>query len=288
MQKIVAVFRLIRPLNCIILGFAVLVGVIVATDGRFSEGTLFVQSLLSFITGFTFLGAANTVNDYYDRSIDKINEPSRPIPSGAVSPNEALGYVAALSFIGFIAAFFTSTTNFANLAIAFVAWFLFIYYATKGKRAGIFGNFIVSACVAIPFIYGGFAVDKGLTLLLVLFSAMAFFSTLGREVTKGIVDTHGDKLQGVKTASILYGPRNAALIADVFYVVAVVISVVPLFLSKVSFWYIPAVVLADAGFLLSAVSLLLNYSRDNARRVKNLARLWMVVGLFAFIAGVLG
>lgn len=29
-----------------------------------------------------------TINDWYDRDIDAINEPYRPIPSGAISENE--------------------------------------------------------------------------------------------------------------------------------------------------------------------------------------------------------
>lgn len=282
MQKTAAVLRLIRPLNCIIMGFAVFVGTLVATGGQFSEATMIIRIPLGFVTGFTFLGAANTVNDYYDRSIDKVNEPNRPIPSGAVSPNEALGYATALSVIGFLAAFFTST---ANLAVATIAWFLFIYYATRGKRTGILGNFIVSVCIAIPFIYGGLAVGKQLSPLLILFASMAFSSTAGREVTKGIVDMHGDQLQGVKTAAVLYGPKNAALIADAFYLVAVVLSVLPLLVSQVSVGYLPFVILADIGFLASAASLARNYSRDSARRVKNHARLWMITGLLAFIAG---
>ncbi|KAF2306418.1 hypothetical protein GH714_017844 [Hevea brasiliensis] len=36
-----------------------------------------------FLTGYT-----QTLNDYYDREIDAINEPYRPIPSGAISENE--------------------------------------------------------------------------------------------------------------------------------------------------------------------------------------------------------
>jgi len=282
MQKTVAILRLIRPINCVIMGLAVFVGMIVATRGQFSEATMIIRIPLGFVTGFTFLGAANTVNDYHDRNIDKVNEPNRPIPSGAVSPKEALGYAAVLSVIGFLAAFFTRD---ANLAVAIIAWFLFVYYATKGKRTGILGNLIVSVCTAIPFIYGGLAVEKELSPLLILFASMAFSSTVGREVTKGIVDVHGDQLQGVKTVAVLYGPKNAAKMAETFYIIAVALSILPLLMSPVSVWYLPLVTLADIGFLASTASLARNHSRDNARRVKNLARVWMVIGLLAFVAG---
>ena len=289
MNKITGIIRLIRPINCIIMGFAVLVGAIVANQSLFFNSATLTRMAFGFVTGFTFLAAANTFNDYYDRKIDAVNEPNRPIPSGIVKPNEALGYAAVLSVTGFVTAFLT---NIPSLTLAVIAWFLFTYYATKGKRTGILGNFIVSACIAIPFIYGSLiakeVIDKALTPIVIAFAGMAFFSTVGREITKGIVDVEGDKLEDVKTVAVLYGSRKAAFLALLFYVSAVILSFFPLLLeNKVSVWYLPFVVVADLGFIFSSTSLLHNYSRKNARRVKNIVRIWMVIGLFAFVAGVL-
>jgi geranylgeranylglycerol-phosphate geranylgeranyltransferase len=281
MEKITGIIQLIRPINCIVMGVAVLVGIIVAAQTFLLDGK---TTLLGFITGFTFLAAANAVNDYYDRNIDAVNEPNRPIPSGVIKPKEALSYVFILSAIGFLTAFLT---NIQCLAIAIVAWFLSMYYAMIGKSTGMFGNLIVSICVALPFIYGGF-VESGLSLILVLFALMAFFSTIGREVTKGIVDVEGDKLQSVKTVAVLYGSRTAAVTAALFYIVAVVISIFPWALREVSVWYLPIVILADVGFIASSVFLLRDYSRENARTVKRIVRACMVTGLLAFIAGTLG
>lgn len=282
MEKIVGAIRLIRPINCVVMGIAVLVGMTVAAQGFPLEGK---KILLGFITGFTFLAAANAVNDYYDRNIDVVNEPNRPIPSGVIHPREALSYVLILSAIGFLASFLT---NSHCLAIATVAWLLSVYYATMGKRAGILGNLIVSACVALPFIYGGFAVESGLTLTLVLFAAMAFLSTAGREVTKGIVDVKGDRFKGAKTVAVLYGSKAAAITAALFYIAAVVLSLFPWVLGRVSAWYLPLVILADIGFILSSVFLLRDHSRENARRTKRLVLVWMVTGLLAFVAGTFG
>nr|AFK36559.1 unknown [Lotus japonicus] len=44
-----------------------------------------------FLTGYT-----QTLNDWYDREIDAINEPYRPIPSGAISENEVITQIWAL------------------------------------------------------------------------------------------------------------------------------------------------------------------------------------------------
>lgn len=265
-----------------------LVGAIVANRSLSFDNITLTHMAFGFVTGFTFLAAANTVNDYYDRKIDAVNEPNRPIPRGIVKPNEALGYAAVLSAIGFVAAFRTNPLSFP---LAVIAWFLFTYYATKGKRTGILGNFIVSACIAIPFIYGSLiaedVVDKAFSPFVIVFAGMAFFSTVGREITKGIVDVEGDRLEGVRTVAVLYSSRKAAFLALVSYVSAVVLSFFPWLLGAVSVWYLPFVAVADLGFIFSSTSLLHNYSRENARRVKNTVRIWMVIGLFAFVAGVL-
>jgi chlorophyll synthase len=44
-----------------------------------------------FLTGFT-----QTINDWYDRDIDAINEPNRPIPSGAISEGQVKAQIGAL------------------------------------------------------------------------------------------------------------------------------------------------------------------------------------------------
>jgi len=289
MNKIIGVIQLIRPINCIIIGFAVLVGAVVANQSlSFSNATL-THMAFGFITGFTFLAAANTVNDYYDRRIDAVNEPSRPIPRGVIKPAEALGYATILSVIGLTTAFLT---NISSLILAIIAWFLFTYYATKGKKTGILGNLIVSACIAIPFVYGSLiakeTTEKVLSPLVIAFASIAFLSTVGREITKGIVDMEGDKLEGVKTVAVLYGSGKAAFSAVIFYALAVILSFVPWLLGEVSLWYLPFVAVADLGFIFSSASLLRDHSRENARRVKNMVRIWMVIGLLAFVAGVLG
>jgi len=288
MNKVAGLLRLIRPINCVITGFAVLVGAIVANRSLSFNNATLTRVAFGFVTGFTFLAAANTVNDHHDRRIDAINEPSRPLPSGSVKPNEALGLAAVLSVTGFVAALLT---NVPSLALAVVAWTLFTYYATKGKRTGILGNLVVGTCFTIPFIYGSLVakevLDKALNPIVVTFASIAFLSTVGREITKGIVDVKGDKLENVKTVAVLYGLRNAALLALLFYVSAVILSLFPWFLGEVSVWYLPFVSVADLGFILSSTSLLQRHSRENARRVKNLARIWMAIGLFAFVAGVL-
>ena len=280
MAKPSGLIRLIRPLNCTMMGFAVLVGAVIANP-QFSSFS-WLNLFFGFFTGFTLCAAAMAVNDYYDRAIDAINEPARPIPCGAVKPKEALAFVAVLSAVGFALALLVSVLC---LAVAVASWVIVVTYLTVGKRSGLPGNFLVSACVAIPFIYGSAAVVGTVGVNVVFFALMAFLSNTGREITKGIVDVMGDKLENVKTLAVRYGERSAAVVAAVFYVAAVVLTPIPWFLELVSVWFVPFVLATDVGLAACSVLLLRDHSREKARKIKNTVLLLFVLGLLAYVFG---
>jgi geranylgeranylglycerol-phosphate geranylgeranyltransferase len=263
------------------MGFAVFVGAVLANP-EFSNFN-WLNILYGFVTGFMLTAAAMAINDYYDRAIDAINEPSRPIPSGSVGAREALAFVFFLSAVGLVFAYLTSVLC---LLVALLSWIIVVTYVTVGKRSGLPGNFLVSTCVAIPFIYGSITVVNQVQLSVLLFALMAFLSNTGREITKGIVDVNGDWAEGVKTLAVRYGEKNAAIAASLFYVAAVALTPFPLILDLVSFWFVPIVLVTDIGLVVSSALLLRNYSRENARKIKKLVLLWFVIGLLAYVFGV--
>ncbi|HEX69437.1 MAG TPA: hypothetical protein ENG10_03995, partial [Candidatus Bathyarchaeota archaeon] len=178
------------------------------------------------------------------------------------------------------------TTNLECLALAIISWLISVSYVTLGKRTGLFGNFLVSACVSVPFIYGNFTVEK-LNLAVFLFAAMAFLSNTGREITKGIVDVEGDKAKKIETLAVKFGNKRAAWGAVIFYLAAVMLSPLPVIFGLVSLWFIPFVLVTDLGLIFSSISLLRNYSRENARKIKNMVLIWFIFGMLAFIFGAL-
>jgi len=278
-----------RPVNCLMMGFAVIVGAALANQD-FAD-VPFSNLVYGFITGFALAAASMSINDYYDREIDAVNEPNRPIPSGLIKPEEALLFASILTVIGFLAAFLTNTANticFLCFLTALASWMISVVYVTAGKRTGLLGNFLVSTCVAIPFVYGSIVVTNTVELNVVLFASMAFLSNTGREITKGIVDVQGDKIRNIQTLAVHYGERTAAVAATVFYVSAVLLSPLPWFLGLVSIWFLPLVAVTDFGLAASSFMLLNDYSRENARRVKQQVLACFLVGLIAFVVGSLG
>ena len=289
MGKAVGYLRLMRPVNCLMMGFAVIVGAVISKQSF--EDILFSNLVYGFITGFTLAAASMIINDFCDKDIDAINEPSRPIPSGLIKPEEALVFASVLTAIGFVAAFLTNTANALVTSLCFmtaiISWTVSVAYATVGKRTGLLGNFLVSACVAIPFIYGSLAVTSTVELNVLILASMAFLSNTGREITKGIVDVRGDRIRNVQTLAVRYEEKTAAVVATLFYLFAVLLSPLPWFLNRVSIWFLPLVAITDFGLVASSVSLLRNYSRENARKVKRMVLLWFMTGLLAFILGII-
>lgn len=275
--------KLMRPVNCAMMSFAVLVGAALANPS-FSN-FFWIKILFGALTGFTLTAAAMAVNDYYDLDIDAINEPSRPIPSGAVTSKAALVFAGIFSAIGFV---FACLTSIICLFAAIIAWTVMLTYSTIGKRSGLPGNFLVSACVATPFLYGSLTVIDSVQLNVLLFASMAFLSNTGREITKGIVDVKGDNAHNVKTIAVRFGEKKAAIAAAASYVFAVCLSPLPLVLNLVSLWFVPFVLVTDVGLVGCSVLLVKNPSRENARRIKKLVLLLFIMGLLAFIFGTFG
>ncbi len=277
MSKLRGLVSIIRPVNAAMMGFSILVGILIS--GRLDNVAL-PTLLFSFIVGFTLTGAAMVINDYFDRAIDEINEPHRPIPSGSVKPGEALIFCGFLSLIGLGTAWATGVNT---LIIALFAWSIMMLYSAWGKRTGLLGNLMVSVCIAIPFLYGG--VLSGRLDSTLIFSSLAFLTNTGREITKGIIDVEGDSTENVKTIAVVHGARVAAFSASFFYITSVLLSSIPIILNLVSILYIPFVIVTDIGLVYASLDLLRNQDRVNARKVKNQVMYWMLSGLLAFGAG---
>lgn len=149
--------QIIRPVNALVAGIAVLLGVLVAGAEVTPGMSLLVLSV------FCITGAGNAVNDYYDRDIDAINRPDRPIPSGAVSMRGGAAVYSAVLFLTGIAC--AALIHPACFGIACINSVLLVAYAARLKGVPLAGNLVVSYLAGSIFLFGGAA--AGLNGLLV-------------------------------------------------------------------------------------------------------------------------
>ena len=277
-RKLKALLALTRPPNSILMYIAVIAGIILSDNKLFQPGKL----ALALVTAYGLCGSSMGFNDYFDREIDSVNAPWRPIPSGAVSEGEAIAVSSFLGAVGLTSSILISAPCFLVALLAFSAALL---YNAILKRSGLPGNMIVSGVVTAPFIYGAVLSDGYVSPRLITFILPVFLSNLGREIIKGISDVEGDALRGIKSIARVRGSGCAAKLGAAFYISAVALSPLPYLLNLVSPIYVPIVAAADLGFLYSAYSIVKDHGRENALRVKKHTLLWMLIALIAFIAG---
>ncbi|HVC26930.1 MAG TPA: UbiA family prenyltransferase [Nitrososphaerales archaeon] len=275
-----ASIAILRPVNCAMIGFAVIIGYFVSRPAAASPPAI----ALGFVTGFAICAFSMVVNDYYDIEVDRVNQPTRPLPSGQVSRNGAVGIAVFMLVVGFAAAALLLDLE-AVLIVAlysFLAWL----YDFRAKKYGVAGNLIVASSLAIPFIYGG-AISGGRVLdsLLLFMASTSFLAGVGREVVKAMADVPGDQKRGVRSYASVHGMRAASLLGAAFFLAAVVTSVLPLLLISVNVFYKFGVVLPDIAFVYLAYRIVTHADIKGALSVKKTALLGMLVGLIVFIGG---
>ena len=74
--KIIGYVKLLRPVNSLMMGLAVVIGELVALDALPSTNVM----VLGVATAFFLTASSMVINDYYDVEIDRVNAPSRPLP----------------------------------------------------------------------------------------------------------------------------------------------------------------------------------------------------------------
>lgn len=272
METVRGLIELLRPTNALVAGALTFIGAFVA--GGFGS-----PSAMAFAVGATILGtgAGNTINDYFDREIDAINRPDRPIPRGAVSPRLAFWY----SFILFgIAVGLTLLLPWLAIAIALFNLAALIAYTELFKGLPGVGNIVVAYLGGSTFLYGGAAVGGDLSTVVILF-ALAASATVAREIIKDVEDITGDREEGLNTLPIAIGPTQSTQVAVGFVIVAVLASPLPYYpLGTFGLLYLGFVLPADLLFIAGAYR-----SFDDPGTGQRWIKLAMFIAAFAFALG---
>ncbi len=295
--------EILRPANCLMTALAVLVGMLLVVT-KLSAAFSLPVVLLAAAAAFLIAGAGNAVNDYVDVEADRVNRPKRPIPSGRLSRGGALNYSIALFAVGiFLAvAIFQFTGLWWPAAIAAANSALLVLYAFRLKDSLLIGNIVVSYLVGSSFLFGGAAAgDLLLPLLLLLLAALA---NLGREIAKTLEDLEGDRVgflrklarrakaaaarfKGEERAELRVNHKLLAGIGCISLVLAIVVSPAPFVLRQLGLSYLAVVGVADLAFLAGAVQLLRSRGARGYHAASRTIKLGMLLGLIAFIVGVL-
>jgi geranylgeranylglycerol-phosphate geranylgeranyltransferase len=265
--------KLLRLWNGAIAALGLLLGAAVAVGISHLSPHLF-ELTLGLIIVVLFVGAGNSLNDYYDVEIDRIAHPTRPIVKGAISKRTALLSAGVM----FAACFALSIwINLLSLAIVGLAILGMVAYELRLKRAGLAGNIMIALLVVALFEFAGAVVGRAdLSLELALLAALA---TLGREIVKDVEDMDGDVAR--KTLPKIVGVKRAGYIALVPTLAAVTLSPLPYLQNLLTYIYLLVVIIADVIFVYGGIVQL-----SDPKRGQKIYKWAMIVALLAFAVGV--
>ena len=263
--------ELTRPVNSLAAGVLTLIGGFVAAGAGANRWGLLAAVLATVLA----TGAGNAINDYFDRDIDRINNPERPIPRGDVAARGALLFSTGLFAVAIALAV---TLPPVAIAIAVVNFLGLVAYTTLFKVRPGAGNALVAYLGGSTFLFGAAAVGRARDGLILF--ALAALSTFAREVIKDIEDISGDRAEGLNTLPIAFGERVARSIAAVALGVAVLASPVPYLTALFGLPYLLVVLPADLVMLAALLR-----SRTDPATGQQWLKLGMFLAAAAFIVG---
>jgi geranylgeranylglycerol-phosphate geranylgeranyltransferase len=270
--KLVAFVESLRLFTSLLVPGVVYIGGLVAGESFFS-----ISLFLAMISFFLLAAGSMPLNDYFDREIDEIVHPNRPLPSKRLTPNELLLFSLILFAGGLVVSLFINLICFSIVCVTL----LFIYlYEAYFKKMGLAGNIVVAFLSAMSFTFGSSAM--GNPFASIFLSLIAFLLFTGREILKDVEDVKGD--EGIRqTLPMDVGSRKAVIIGSMFILAGAFITPVPYLLNQLSIGYLVSIILVDLIGLYAIVKALQDLKHTT--RTVGLLRVASGLGIFAFFIG---
>ncbi len=272
MKKLSGYIRLTRPYVLLSTSLLFIGPTFLSVDG--------IPPARPFLTGFLAvilaIAAAHISNDYFDWKIDAKNPRTakRPIPTGLISPYEALFTGLVLGIIAFAS---TLLLNASSTLIAIVAVPLpFIY--TYFKRHKIPLGFVCPVMAVVLIILFGCAsvtgkmIEGHVWLLLIL----GLVWEPGRDFISEIQDVAVDKAEGILTLPVILSPKAAAKCVLALFSVTSIIGVLVGVLARLGIPYLAVASLAGLWLIYRSIGLVNQPTTKNAVKMRVRAPVYLM------------
>ena len=228
--------QLMKPVTWIPLIWGVICGA--AASGQYEWRLDHVLAAIAcmVLSGPLLAGYTQTINDYYDREIDAINEPYRPIPSGAISLGQVRLQIWVLLLSGLAVAWGLDQWADHDIPVLFLlavggSLVSYIYSAPplKLKQNGWLGNYALGASyIALPW-WAGQALFGQLTWATALLTLAYSLAGLGIAVVNDFKSVEGDRALGLQSLPVAFGIGPASWISagmiDLFQLMMVAVLI---------------------------------------------------------------
>jgi chlorophyll synthase len=273
-----AVLELLKPITWFPPMWAFACGVV--SSGASTQGRWGVILAGVALAGPFVCAMSQAVNDWFDRHVDAINEPQRPIPSGRIPGRWGLYIAIAWTLLSLALAAALGPVVLAAAGVGVALAWAYSAPPLRLKQNGWWGNAAVGLC------YEGLAWVTGAAVMVAAapdarILALALLYSIGAHGILTLNDykaIEGDRRMGVRSLPVQLGPERAAWVCAAFFVVPQAIVVALLAASDR-----PMHALAVAALLAVQVVMLARFVRQPRERA-----LWMsALGVNFYVAGMM-
>jgi 4-hydroxybenzoate polyprenyltransferase len=233
--------------------------------------------LTLFALGALAMRAAGCAyNDYVDRDYDarSARTASRPIPSGQVTPAEALAFAAICAFVGFLVLvqFNAFTIRLGAASLVLVAIYPFLKRFTHWPQIVLGLAFNWGALVGWAAVMGNVGIPA-----LLLYAGSVLW-TIGYDTIYAHQDREDDLLLGLRSTAIRFGDNTMSWVGS-FYAGAIVLWLLAGYLAGTHLIFFMAVVLASLQMAWQVTTLDMSDARNCLRRFRSNRDVGLVIFL---------
>jgi len=229
------------------------------------------QILIFLLIGMFFSASGCAVlNQYLEKDFDaQMNRTkNRPIPSGRISPINALIFGSILSVFGVF--FIYTTVNLLTAIICFLTVFLYLFVYTPSKRFSTFNTIIGSVPGALPVLGGWTAATDSLNSVSWILFSILFCWQIPHFLAIAIIYAKDYKKGGFKMLPSEYPNSKHTQYHVLFFSIAMVGTSLGLYFNSkniVDFGYLLGISIIGILFLLVVLQFLFNSSNRNAKKL---------------------
>lgn len=273
-----AVVELLKPITWFPPMWAFGCGVACTTEPLAERWPLIIAGII--LTGPLVCATSQIVNDWYDRDVDAINEPYRPIPSGRVPGTWGFWLAILWTLMSLcVAALLGLWVLVAAVAGLAFAW---AYSAPpiRLKKNGWIGNAAVGACYeGLPWLTGAAVMTSALPSWQVFALAGLYsFGAHGIMTLNDFKSIEGDRRMGIGSLPVRLGELSAARVACAMMALPQAV-VVALLVG----WNAPWHAVTVAALLALQLALMLRF----LQRPRERALWYSALGINFFVLGML-
>jgi chlorophyll synthase len=208
-----AVAELLKPITWFPPMWAFACGAV--ASGASAEGRLWVVAGGVLLAGPLVCAASQAVNDWFDREVDAINEPQRPIPSGRMPGRWGLYVAIVWTVLSLAAGFALGPWVFAAAGMGLALAWAYSAPPLRLKRNGWWGNAACGICYeGLAWVTGAAVMAGGApSLQSLILAALYSAGAHGIMTLNDFKSIEGDARMGIGSLPVRLGPGRAARVA---------------------------------------------------------------------------